>query len=201
MPREHNKLAHGFGGKEFREDTTQWMTHLCSVMPGTMVRNTQKLGDWNHVKTHSLTCLVGDVVIWDLSQGCWPGLWGYPPISSLCASTGFLTAWLSTHVSQESIEYPWRFTLLVEAVPKAHPGPRRAGGDPTTQWKEGQSICSLFLFHHLQPFYEYSSGFFFPIFIYLAVSGLKVAWESFIVALGFSVLACWLLSSCGRLMG
>ena len=117
MPREHNKFAHGFGGKEFREDTTQWMTHLCSMMPGTMVRNTQKLGDWNHVKTHSLTCLVGDVVIWDLSQGCWPGLWGYPPVSSLSASTGFLTARLSTHVSQESIEYPWHFTLLVEAVP------------------------------------------------------------------------------------
>lgn len=46
----------------------------------------------------------------------------------------------------------WHFTLLVEAVPKAHPGPRREGVDPTTQWKEGQSICSLFVFHHLQPF-------------------------------------------------
>ena len=148
MPREHNKFAHGFGGKEFREDTTQWMTHLCSMMPGTMVRNTQKLGDWNHVKTHSLTCLVGDVVIWDLSQGCWPGLWGYPPVSSLSASTGFLTARLSTHVSQESIEYPWHFTLLVEAVPKAHPGARRVGVDPTTQVKVFVASLFFIIFNH-----------------------------------------------------
>lgn len=63
MPREHNKFAHGLGGKEFREDTAQWVTHLCSMIPGAMVRNPPRLGDWNHVKTHSFTCLVGDVVI------------------------------------------------------------------------------------------------------------------------------------------
>lgn len=50
-----------------------------------------------------------------------------------------------THVSQESIEHPWYFTLLVEAVPS--PIQVLEGVDPTTQWEWGRKVfvASLFL--------------------------------------------------------
>ena len=96
-------------------------------------------------------------------------------MSSLSASTGFLTARLSTHVSQESIEYPWHFTLLVEAVPKAHPGARRVGVDPTTQVKVFVASLFFIIFNHFIRVQFRVFFFFFPIFIYLAVSGLKVS--------------------------